>query len=73
MRELEEFNFLKLVLAEDAARVFPSRSSFGTETSRPGRDVNGQLFLRNGLVAIQIVKLNLGRRGEPEVRAFQVK
>src|SRR5215469_17396833 len=73
MRELEQLNFLKLMLAEDAAGVFAGGSRFGAETSGPSGDVDGQLVFRNGLVAVEIVEFDLGRGSKPEVGAFQSK
>src|SRR5690349_15631892 len=73
VRELEELDLLELMLAEDAAGVFSGCSGFRTEASRPSGDVNGQLFLGNGLVAIKIVELNLGGGCEPKVRAFELE
>jgi len=54
MRELEELDFLKLVLAENTAGVFSSGAGFRAEASRPGGDVNGEFFLGNGFVPIQL-------------------
>src|SRR5206468_8769959 len=73
MRELEQLNFLKLMLAEDAAGVFAGGSRFGAETSGPSGDLNGQFFFRNGLVPVEVVEFDLGRGSKPEVRAFQSK
>src|SRR5690242_15874270 len=73
MRELEQLNFLKLVLAEDAARVFARGSRFRTETGGPRGDIYGQFFLRDRFVAIQIVQFDFGSRGEPEVGAFELE
>src|SRR2546421_11941668 len=66
MGELEEFDFLKLMLAKNAAGVFSSGSRFGAEAGGPSGDVYGQLFLGNGLVPVQIVELDFGSWREPE-------
>src|SRR5690242_11618943 len=71
--EFEKLDFLELMLAEDAARIFSGRPGFGAEASGPGRDINGQLFLGNGFVTIKIVEFNLGGGCEPEIRAFELE
>src|SRR5208283_528205 len=55
MRELEEFHFLKLVLAQDAPRVFTRRAGFGAEAGSPSGHENRQLLLRERRVAIEVV------------------
>src|SRR6266481_4945640 len=70
MRELEELDFLELVLAENAARVFSSGAGFGAEAGGPGSRENRQLFLRNRFIAIKIVQLDFGSGREPEVAVF---
>ena len=59
MRELEELHLLKLVLAQDAARIFSRRASLGAEARRPRGHVNRQFFLGNRFVAVEIVQLRL--------------
>src|SRR5207302_11356289 len=71
--ELEELDFLKLMLTKDATGIFPGSSGFRAETGGPGGDVAGKLFLGNGFVAMEIVQFDLGRGREPEVRAFQAE
>src|SRR5438874_6583764 len=73
MGELEELDFLKLMLAENAAGVLAGGSRFGTEAGSPGGDVNGQSLFRNGFVAIQVVQFDFGCGGEPKVCAFQAE
>ena len=73
VRKLEELDFLKLMLAENAAGVFPGGSGLRAKASRPCGDIDRQFFFRDGLVAIKVVKLDLGCGGEPEVRAFKAK
>jgi len=67
MRELEEFDLLKLMLAKNTAGVFSSSAGFGAEAGGPGSDVNGEFFLRNGLVPIQIVQFDFGGGRKPEI------
>ena len=71
MREFEEFHFLKLVLAQDAPRVFPRGAGFGTETCCPGRDVNGKLVFGQCGVAVEVVQFHLRRRRQPEIRVLR--
>src|SRR5262249_11839964 len=59
VRELEELDFLELMLAEDAAGIFSGGSGFRAEAGCPGGDVNWQLFLGNGFVAIKVVEFDL--------------
>src|SRR5258708_22907681 len=40
MREFEEFHFLKLMLTQNSASIFPGGASFGTQTCRPGSDAD---------------------------------
>src|SRR5713226_5416577 len=70
MRELEELDFLELVLAENAARVFSGGAGFGAEAGGPGGHVNRKLFLGNRFIAVKIVQLDFGRGREPEVGVF---
>src|SRR5712691_1553684 len=67
MSELEKLDFLKLMLAEDAAGVLSGGASFGAEAGGPGGDKNGEFFFGNGFVAVQIVELDFGSGREPEV------
>ena len=55
VRELEKFDLLKLMLAQDSARILPRRSRFRPEASRPRGHLNRELFLGNRFVAIKIV------------------
>ena len=73
MRELEKLDFLELVLAENATRVFPGGAGFGTEAGGPSGHENGQLFLGNRFIAIKIVQLDLGRGRQPEVGVFDLE
>src|SRR5260370_3106195 len=71
MREFEEFDFLELMLAKDAAGVFSCGASFGTEAGGPCSDVDGEFFLRNGFITVQIVEFNFGSGREPEVGVLE--
>src|ERR1700674_1503249 len=67
MGELEQLDFLKLMLAEDPAGVFSSGAGFGAEAGCPRGDVDGEFFFRNGLVPIEIVKFYFRSRCKPEI------
>src|SRR5260370_36250976 len=71
MREFEEFDFLELMLAKDAAGVFSCGASFGTEAGGPCSDVDGEFFLGDSLVAVEIVELDLGSWGDQEVGVLE--
>src|SRR6476661_8442506 len=73
MRELEELDFLELVLAENAARVFSGGAGFGTEAGGPGGHENGEVIFRNRFLAIKIVQLDFGSGREPEVAVFNLE
>ena len=66
-RELDQFYFLKLVLANDAAHVLAVRPSFATEARSVSRYANRQLRLIENLVAIQICDRNLRGRNQPQI------
>src|SRR6266436_5645204 len=70
MREREELDFLELVLAENAARVFTGGAGFRAEAGGPGSHENRQLFPGNRFIAIKIVQLDFGSGREPEVGVF---
>ncbi len=71
MRELEHLHFLKLVLPQDAARIFSGRTGFRAETGGPRRKVNGQLLFRQRRIAIEVMQLYFRSRCEPEVGVLQ--
>src|SRR5216683_1381035 len=73
MGELEELNFLELMLAENAAGVLSGGASFGAEASGPGGDADGEFFFGDGLVAIEIVELDFRSRREPEVGVLDLE
>ncbi len=72
-REFEHFNFLELVLALQAARVFSGRAGFGAKAGRPRAELDGELIGVERFVAIEASELDLGCRRQPKVRAFEVK
>jgi hypothetical protein len=53
-RELDQLDFLKLVLANDAARVLARRASLGAEARRISRERDGQAGLVEDFVAVEI-------------------
>ena len=71
--ELEHLDFLKLMLAEDAASVLAGGASFGAKAGGPGAGFDGQKSGIEGFVAIEAGELNLGGGGEPKVGAFEMK
>src|SRR6266403_3292314 len=73
MRELEKFNFLELVLPQNAARVLASRSRFGAETGGPSGHLNWQFVFWNGLVAIEVVKFHFAGGREPEIGVLNLE
>ncbi len=58
MCELEELDFLELVLAQDSTRVFSGCTRFGTEASSPRSHMDWQFLLGEGFVAIKVVELH---------------
>ena len=52
MSELEEFDFLELMLAQNTPGIFSRGASFGTETGRPRRHIDRQFFFGHSFVAI---------------------
>src|SRR5579884_4337041 len=73
MRELEELDFLKLMLPQDAPRILSGCSSLGAETRSPCRDANRQFFFGDGFIAVEIVQLHFSRRCQPKVRVLKVE
>ena len=71
-REFDQFDFLKLVLADDAARVLACGSSFGAETGRVGREADGQASFVENLVAIEIGDRHFGGGNQPVVVVFEL-
>ena len=72
-RELEHLDFLKLVLALDAARVFSRRAGFGAEAGRPRADFDRQHVGVERFVAVEAGEFHLGSGREPQIRAFEMK
>ena len=50
--ELHQFNFLELMLADDAAHVFAVRSGFAAKARGIGSERNGQPRLLQNFIAI---------------------
>ena len=71
-RELDQLDLLKLVLADDAARVLARRAGLGAEAGRVGRERDGQPRFVENLVAIEIGDGNLGGGDEPVVVVFEL-
>ena len=69
--ELDQLDFLKLVLANDAARVFAGGSGLGAKAGRVGREADGQARFVEDFVAIEIGDRNLGGGDEPVVVVFE--
>src|SRR5260370_32379734 len=67
MRELEKLDLLELMLGEDAAGVFSSGAGFGAEAGGPRGDAEGEFFLGNGFVAVEIMEFNFGSWRKPKV------
>jgi len=70
MREFEQFDFLELVLPQDAAGVFPGRPGFRPKTGRPCGDIDGQPVFGQRFIPVQVVQLNFTRRCQPEIAVF---
>ncbi len=66
-RELDQLDLLKLVLANDAARVLARRARLGAKAGRVSRERDGQPRLVEDFVAIEIGDGNLGCRNQPVV------
>ena len=65
--ELDQFDLLKLVLANDAARVLACGSGFGAEAGRVGRKADRKPGFVEDFVAIEVGDGNLGGGDEPVV------
>ena len=71
-RELDQLDFLKLVLADDAARVLARGTGFGTEAGSVCGEGDGQAGFVENLVAVEIGDGDLGGRDEPVVVVFEL-
>src|SRR5258708_7605381 len=67
MRELEQLDFLELVLAQDSASVLTGRASLRAEASGPSSNVDRQVLLGKGFVAIEVVELHFAGGRQPEI------
>src|SRR5271156_3473059 len=65
--KLYQFHLLKLVLADNAAYIFPIRSRLATKTWRVCRKRNGQTLRAENLVAIQIRDRHFGSGDKKEI------
>ena len=61
------------MLTFEPARVTPSRARLRAETGGPRAYLYRQFGFVDRLIAVQAGQLDLGRRGEPEIRALKVK
>ncbi len=73
MREFEKFDFLELVLPQDAARVFAGGARFGAEAGSPSGHLNWQFVFREGLVAIKVVKFHFAGGRKPEIGVLNLE
>jgi hypothetical protein len=71
-RELDQLDLLKLVLADDAARIFAGGAGLGAEAGRVGGERDGQPRFVENLVAVEIGDGNLGGGNEPVVVVFEL-
>src|SRR6266576_6276490 len=67
MRELDQFDLLELVLADDAANILPIRSGLAAKAWRIGGKTQGQTCSLERLVAVEIRDRNFGGRNQPEI------
>ncbi len=58
MSELEELDFLELMLPENAARIFSGGACFGAEAGGPGGDADREFFFGDSFVAVEVVELD---------------
>ena len=65
--ELHQFNFLKLVLADDPAHVFAIRPGLAAEARRITGNGERQPRGVNHLIAKEIGQRHLGRGNQPEI------
>ena len=72
MRELHDFDFLKLVLADDAANIASVGAGFRPEAGRIRRKLNRQLALQR-LIGVEVRQRNLRRRNQPIVGTFELE
>lgn len=68
--EFDEFDLLKLVLADDAADVAAVGAGLGTEAGGVGAEADGEFVGVEGFVAVEVRHGDFGGGGEPEVGVF---
>ena len=66
-REIYQFHFLKLVLANDAAHIFAVRSGFAAKAWRVGSERNRQARLIQNFIAIKVRDRNFCSRNQPQI------
>ena len=66
-RKLHQFHFLKLMLPDDAAHIFPVRSRLAAKAGRVGGERNRQPRLVQHFIAIKIRDRNFRRGNQPEI------
>src|SRR5260370_29377021 len=71
--KLEQLHLLKLVLAHDAAGVFPCGAGLRPEAGCPGTEVDGQRLSVHCFFAVQIAELDLGSRRQPQIRPLDMQ
>ena len=72
-RQLDELDFVELVLADEAAHVLAVGARLAAETGRVGRVAQRQEALVQDLFAVEIGERHLGRRHEVVVGAFEME
>src|SRR5690348_6722593 len=72
-RELDQLNFLELVLADDAAHVLAIRTGFAAEAGRVSGDGEREARGVNGLVAIEVGERHFRGGNEPEIVIFDLE
>src|ERR1700674_2025541 len=73
MRELEEFNLLELVLAQDSASVFSRGASLRAEAGGPRGHVDRQFLLGKRFVAIKVVEFHFAGGCQPEIGVLDLE
>src|SRR5580704_2565153 len=73
MGEFEELDLLELMLPQNAARVFAGSTGFRAKASSPGSHMDGQLFLGDGFVAVEIVQFDLRSGRQPEICVLKLE
>ena len=69
----DHFDFVELVLADEAPRIAASRTGFGTEARRHGREVDRQLGAVDDFTAVVVGQRYFCRRDHVHFFAFDVE